>query len=118
MHLSLLFKPRITGEGAKPKDTLEEQMDLFNQHILLCEKVLQNNFLGFIRNNSVFMTSETWTVLLKVLLGVCDTLLDTKLQRPVAAVKPGFDFNDLSQITFLMGDKLCETLIKVSEKLT
>ena len=59
------------------------------------------------------MSTETWTVLLKVLLGICDTLLDTKMQKPAAAAKPGFDFNDLGQITFLMGDKLCESLIKV-----
>lgn len=126
--MSLLFRPRLPSEGISPaaqkpkdakdkelKDTIDDGMELFHQHIQLCDRVLQHHYLAAVRRDSGCYSKETWVVLLKVLLGICDNLLvkPPTYKPQMTLVKPAVNPNDIDQLTVLMGDKLSESLIKV-----
>lgn len=130
-HLSMVFRPRIISEGShqqglpnlgpttKQKDHFDDYISFFNQHIELCDRVLTQHILTTVKLHSSHFTQETWIVLLKVMLGICDTLLTQPLSRSTAPVPssaaPGKypEFHDREHVIGIMGDKLCEPLIKV-----
>lgn len=118
-HLSLLFRPRTSkGQLAlKQKESQDEYTSLFNQHLELCERVLVQHFLYTVKTQSEHFSQETWIVLLKVLLGICDSLLAKPFLKSKPETTPNIpkssDFNDHDLVLGLMGEKLCESLIKV-----
>ena len=124
-HLSLLFRPRLVSEdiqnqpAPKQKELQEDYLTLFNQHLELCDKVLGQHFLLTLKNQSEVFSEETWIVLLKVMLGICDSLLSKPFLKAstssaaAANVGKNVEFNDREFVVGLMGDKLCEPLIKV-----
>jgi hypothetical protein len=102
-HFSLLFRPRkfeIHGHN-KQKDALDEA-EAFHQYVDLCNKVLVQNIGQFVKLHSACFSQDTWVVLLKVLIGVGDTILS----KPKGKV-------DADNVMVQMGDKLCEAYSKV-----
>eukprot|EP00842_Homolaphlyctis_polyrhiza_P006533 jgi/Hompol1/6881/HPOL_000570-RA len=87
-HYSLLFIPRVrlTPTPLPPTKTseMEDCLEMALSHVDLCKKVL-NIILSAAKTIGHCFTSETWIVLLKVMLGVCDTLL----KEPVFTFVPG-----------------------------
>ena len=130
-HLSLLFRPRLASEGQQQQPTpsagikqkdapqQEEYIALFGQHLELCDRVLGQHFLLTLKSHCDVFSEETWIVLLKVILGICDSLLSKPFRKTNAGSvmnisKNATEYNDRDFVVGLMGDKLCEPLIKVS----
>jgi hypothetical protein len=119
MHSSMLFRIRKFHElqnpaNPKQREVPEDYLQLAIFHIELCDKIL-NSFYTFVTNNSNILTLETWTVILKVLLGVCDTVLKyPALSNHPRQITNEFEAEDIGK---LMGDKLSVLLIKVNLQL-
>ncbi|KAJ2994868.1 hypothetical protein HDV02_001280 [Globomyces sp. JEL0801] len=106
---SLLFRPRMNALPVHSKNVSEDGADALSQHIELCEKVLAI-FMGGISDNAANFSDETWLVILKVFLGVCDSLLSAPTS---AQTKLGqSDMAENQQVVSVMGDRLCESLIR------
>ncbi|KAI8901032.1 hypothetical protein BC833DRAFT_579619 [Globomyces pollinis-pini] len=106
---SLLFRPRMNALPVHSKNVSEDGADALSQHIELCEKVLAI-FMGGISDNADNFSDETWLVILKVFLGVCDSLLSAPTS---AQTKLGqSDMAENQQVVSVMGDRLCESLIR------
>ena len=131
---SLLFRPRIPrqqsgGSGSKsstfstttvvpapgagnmivipmapanpPSSARESVAQLIQRHIELCKKVLT---VFTMAGRTLDLSEETWSVLLKVVLGITDSLLSERV-------------NDGTRAGSAMGDELCEHLLRVGSSL-
>jgi hypothetical protein len=106
---SLLFRVRQPNELHSPsKKTNEDVYENVKEHIELCKKVV-GVYASCVREHSVTFSEETWMVILKVLLGICDSLL----RDPIVSKKGKNDF-EIEQVGMYIGDQLCEILIGVS----
>jgi hypothetical protein len=105
---SVLFRPRIAAEIQQlpTKKSAEELCDMVRQHVELCKRIV-SVYSKFIADNSHQFSNETWIVILKVFLGICDTLL----REPIHPRKKGGEM-DIEHTGSYMGDKLCELLIQ------
>ncbi|KAJ3271069.1 hypothetical protein HDV01_007082 [Terramyces sp. JEL0728] len=111
-HISLLFRARTAL--TKTKEAFDELNEHINEQISLCEKILSALRI-FVQDNKSEITEETWMVLLKVLLGTGDTILKTPIQSKqlvTAGAKVPHEMS-VEQVNSLIGDKLCEALIRV-----
>ncbi|KAI8996097.1 hypothetical protein BC832DRAFT_567895 [Gaertneriomyces semiglobifer] len=87
-HFSMVFQPRARVNtqqtssyfGARTKDTSEMDNDVLGLHIDLCHRIL-NALVNAGRVLGDDFSDATWTVLVKVLLGVADCLLDERGTR-------------------------------------
>jgi hypothetical protein len=131
---SLLFRPRIPrqqsgGSGSKsstfstttvvpapgagnmivipmaptnpPSSSRESVAQLIQRHIELCKKVLT---VFTMAGRTLDLSEETWSVLLKVVLGITDSLLSERV-------------NDGTRAGSAMGDELCDHLLRVGSSL-
>lgn len=112
--MSLLFRPRSSIEihQSRPKETSEDVNHLISGHVELCSRVI-SVFLSSIHDFSQNFSDETWIVILKVLLGICDTLLKVPIQNRHTKTKSNNVDMELEHVGSIMGDKLCEFLISV-----
>ncbi|KAI9496808.1 hypothetical protein BDB00DRAFT_869033 [Zychaea mexicana] len=91
--------PSAAAANASAASALKETLSqMVHRHIELCKKTLTVLAMA---GRTLEMTAETWTVLLKVVLGISDSLL----KEPVADATISGVAN--------MGDELCEHLLRV-----
>ncbi|KAM3589848.1 hypothetical protein VKS41_000701 [Umbelopsis sp. WA50703] len=124
---SLIFRPRVPRQSSGSKSTVyttsalipapgatslmavpmaqpspgtskETAAQLSQRHIELCKKVLT---VFTMAGRTLDLSEETWSVLLKVVLGITDSLLS---ERPNS---------DSHRTGLSMGDELCEHLLRV-----
>jgi hypothetical protein len=109
----LLFRPRKHTELVQPKqkEPNEEYLIYIGYHIDLCETVL-NTIHKFVLQNAPNLSDETWEIILKVSLAICDTLLISQQSKHLTQ-KPNTNEIDAEEIVRLMGDKLSRILIRV-----
>ena len=114
MQLSNVFRPRTLQEMValsvpQTKPPEEIIIPLVNQHVDLC--LIVTSFIrDIVESHSRHFIEETWVIILKVLLGICDSILAKPRGAPVA---PRISINEESTIVLYMGDKLCENLIQL-----
>lgn len=121
IHVAVLFTPRETLDGTSSKaDVLTDTLGTLHTHIDLCRKTM-SMLLNSIEENGERFSEETWLTVLKVSLGICDTLLETpRYVRVKDTNKNGNDELDahercdlLKHSASIIGDNLCEILIHV-----
>jgi hypothetical protein len=103
-HCSLIFRPRIPIGPSKT----EENTDLINQPSELCLKIFLL-FSEFFTNHLSKWSEETWNVILRVLVGICDIVFEKK--NAASKKISNITGNKLNQT--IITDRLCETAIKV-----
>lgn len=81
-----------------PPNTRETTAQLTQRHIELCKKVLT---VFTMAGRTLDLSEETWSVLLKVVLGITDSLLSERT-------------SDGARTGPTMGDELCDHLLRVS----
>eukprot|EP00127_Corallochytrium_limacisporum_P001217 Clim_evm4s46 gene=Clim_evmTU4s46 len=98
-HLSLLFVPREPGaEFFGPPERALTKWEALNRHTELCGKTL--DLIHAVGRSSVSaFTPGTWATLLKLLMGIADSLL----HRPLAKPRPEDD----------LAGRLCPHLLRV-----
>lgn len=108
MHMSLLFQPRVTSRDS-PNAPLKAStndmtaIDGIQNHIELCRKVIHEIVMK-VRSSELEFTSDTWLVIFKVWIGICDGLLSTQKYSPKKISEKGDDTDDIPAL-------LCEGLV-------
>ena len=114
MQLSNVFRPRSLGEmvapitNGQPKPLDPDFTPLVNQHIDLC--LIVSSFIkDIVESHHKQFSEETWVIVLKVVLAICDCMLGKLRNAPYLKVVN----NEEASIVVYMGDKLCENLIQL-----
>ena len=116
-HFSLAFEPRYPiEEDATSANQLKIQgLHLLNAHLEICQNILKM-LTTMVRMNATRFTQETWEVLIKIHLGLADTLLrEPCLKKDINRI-----FSSQSSIEEIkadiasyMGDRLAEPLFRL-----
>lgn len=115
IHSSLLFTPR---PNFKKEGSADKGMEAVMIHLELCRKLIIAMLTPTLINNSDVFTLETWTVVLKVFIAICDCLLETPksmLKQPNIKVhlqERSLD-DEVREVGSILGDAICALLINV-----